>query len=304
MPSNADIGTGRRLERPCSDRRSTVLRLLGAAALALSIFPRGGSAAQQIHWLRDFSVAKGEAYSQGKLILVFIEANLEDYSYRMNSETWNQQPVVELVKKFICVKVDLQQWKVLSGQYDRLVRGFRIEFVPVTLVVDPVGNQVYRGELFIPSAELVERLRPLPGDLSRVYAVLRPLEKDPENVKLQIAAGDAYHDVEMPLLSNKYYELVADAETVKADSRLAEHIQVNRALNIHTLGELHESIDMFERILDLYPKSENRPMHLATLVKLYLQDLNDGQAQVYLSILRREYPQNRYTHEAEALLKK
>jgi tetratricopeptide (TPR) repeat protein len=279
--------------------------IIASACLLIVIIARHEvSVSQEIHWYRSFDDAKVEAYLQNKLLLLYFERSSSERSFKMDHESWNQLPIIDLSNNFIFVRIDYEegQWAIFRERYQQLARRYRVEFLPTTVIIDVIGNQFYRMEDYISVSEMKRVMQPLPKDLFEVYAVLKKLESQPTDVALLIAAGDSYQRINLPQMSNQYYEKVVDEETVKTNKKLADHIQTYRAINFHLMGELTRSIELFEECLDKYPTSGNRPLQLYMLTKLYLQYLNENRAEEYYRTLRREFPDNQYTKSAKKLL--
>lgn len=260
---------------------------------------------QHIHWYKDYEEAKREAMLQTKLMLIFCNDNKEQ-SIRMLTETWSDSSVISLIDNFICFKLSLIESSgiIQWGNYNKLSGMCQVNVLPTTFITDPMGKIFIKEEYFIKADRLKFILTSLPKNLFQVYLALDVLQKDPKNVLLKIAVADAYHKIRVAHISNMYYEEVMETDTFKTDKNIAEHVLTYRAINYQLLGDTKVAIDLFERLLDLYPEGVNRPAHLYFLTKLHQQILNEVMARNYLTILRKHYPTNRYTRLAEDLMKK
>lgn len=254
-----------------------------------------------IVWLRSFDDAKREAFFQTKLILIYFERGSAEGGYKMETETWNLMEIIELSKRFICLRADIQQWRGLRDQYERLRSKFRVDVYPTTVITDPVGNEFYHGEGFIHAADLDKVMRALPRNLFAVYQSLRVLDAEPNSISARINVGIAYHHMRVAHISNRLLEEVLGSDTLKLNVKLEESVETYRAINYHLLGELQRSISLFERLLDKFPNGEKQPVHLYYLAKLYIQNLNETQAKRYLRILQKRFPDHNYTRQAETL---
>ena len=276
-----------------------ILILLFIAAVNLS--------SKEIRWYVNFDEAKKVAFDQNKLMILFFEAGSTDWSYKMISETWNQPSVIEAAQHFVCVRIDFEQMQqsrniLMKDRNQQLVVRYRVTYIPTTVVIDVAGNDLLHITDFITDKELAPRLRALPRNLDQLYPALKQLEKTPEDVGLKILAGDSYQLLNLPVISNRYYEDVADAETLLKDHKLGEHVAFARATNFHLMGQLHKSIDLCEQILDQYPESLERPKHLYTLVKLCWEDANEIRSTQYYTTLKTRYPNSQYTKLAREIV--
>ena len=259
---------------------------------------------QKISWFRNFDDAKREAFFQTKLILIYFERGSVENGYKMETETWNRSAIIELSKRFVCLRADMQQWRSLRDHYDRLRRMFRVDVVPTIIITDPVGNEFYRNKGFIRASDLQEVLEVLPRNLFNVYQTLREVDVNPNSISAKIDAGIAYHRMRVAHISNKFLEEVLPSDTVKSDILLEENVETYRAINYYLLGDLQKSIGMFEQLLDRFPQGEKQQVHLFYLVKIYLQDLNETMARSYLNIFKKRFPNSAYIKQAEDLFKK
>ncbi len=259
---------------------------------------------QNISWLRSFDDAKREAFFQTKLILIYFEKSSLEDGYKMEIETWNQPGIIETAKRFVCLRIEMQQWRSLHDQYERLRKQFRVDVVPTTVITDPLGNEFFHGEGFIRAPDLQKVMEVLPRNLFAVYQTLKTLDAEPQSVSAKINAGIAYHRIRVAHISNRFLEEVLGSDTLEQNPRLDENVETYRAINYHLLGDLQKSISMFERLLDRFPQGEKQPVHLYYLAKLYLQDFKEIEAKKYLKILQKRFPNSAYTKQAEDLFGK
>ena len=276
----------------------TILIFLLSSAFSQDAAPR------RITWLRNFSDAKQEAFFQSKLILIFFERSSLEDGYRMETETWNQSEIIDLSERFVCLRIDMQHWKSLRDQYDRMRLKFRVDVVPTTVITDPLGNEFYHGEGFIRAADFAKVMKALPRNLFPVYQTLRIMDEEPKSVNAKINVGIAYHRIRVAHISNKLLEEILGSDTVKQNPRLRETVGTYRAINYHLLGDLQKSVGLFEQLLDDFPNGEKQPVHLYYLAKLYLQDFKDLHARKYLNILQKKFPESPYRKQAEDLFRK
>jgi len=281
-----------------------MIRYALIVALSFCIALSQDAANRGISWLRSFDDAQLEAFFQTKLILIYFEGGSVESGFKMDTETWNQPEIVELSKRFICLRADIQQWKGLRDQYERLRSRFRVDVYPTTVITDPAENEFYHGEGFLRPSELEQVMKSLPRSLFAVYQALKIVTEEPQNVNARINAAIAYHRIRVAHISNKLIEEVLESDTLKQNPHLEETVETYRAINDHLLGELQKSITLFERLLDKFPNGEKQPVHLYYLAKLYLQDLNEIQAKRYLRVLQKRFPGHTYTKQAETLFTK
>lgn len=264
--------------------------------------------ADGIRWFIDIDEAKQQAYSEGKLILILFQYASFDRSVKMTSEVLNQDTIIGLSRNLICVRVNLEQMElsrniILKDKNRKLIIRYRITSVPIAVITDAAGNPLANFNDEVSIEEIITLLRSLPDDLKHLYAVLKPLEQQPDNILLNIAAGDEYQRLRIFHVSNEFYDNVKEEDTVKEHPELSEHIRSSVAVNFDAMGKVREAIQMFEELLDEQPVSRNRPFHLYMLTKLYMRVLREIQARDYYNVLKKEFPGSEYTFMAWELLK-
>ncbi|HTK81827.1 MAG TPA: tetratricopeptide repeat protein [Bacteroidota bacterium] len=264
--------------------------------------------ADAVRWLIDVDDAKRQAFADHKLILMLFEYASFDRSAKMTSEVWNQDTIIGLSRNFVCLRVDLEQMEasrniLLKDKNQKLIVRYRVTSVPVAVIIDATGNLLLTFNDENSLREIIGLLHSVPTDLNNLYAILQSLDRDKDNVRLKIAAGDEYQNLHISHLSNSYYEEVEDEDTVKNHPLLSERIRSSRAVNLDRMGKSGEAIDIFERLVDEQPPSENRPFQLYMLTKLYAKRLKEIRARDYYNILRKDYPQSEFTLKAWEVLK-
>jgi thioredoxin-related protein len=278
------------------------------AVACVMVVAAAAATAQEISWFRMFDEAKRRAFEERKFIVLYFEESAVNQSFRMDRDTWRRPAVAELAKRFVCVRVDNTELSfgsnmILRDKAQKLILRYRIQYTPTVVIIDPAGNEITRLLGYTAEKELAARLASLPSDMGELSAVLSRLEKDPEAAGPKVQAGDLYRRMHMPLLSNRFYAEVDHADTLKADSALAEHVAVSRALNCYDLKELREAVDVLERVLDEHPRSPDRAFHLYMLAKAHHELLNDVAARDYMRRLEKEFPDAEWTARARDLVK-
>ena len=277
--------------------------------LAVNTISLAAPTSPHIEWILNYDDARHSAAAEGKLIVLYFESSNGERSLKMDEETLNQPEVVQAFQKFICFRIDYEQMQrslnvIRNDRNTKLANQYRVNFLPTLVITDIAGHTFVRIEDFIRPRELVEIAGRLPSDLSHVYPALLAREWEPDNALLGIAAADSFQQLHCYQTSNEIYGEIEGADTLRKDARLAEHVDMYRAMNYFELKDLAPSTKLFERMLDKYPKSSHRPEQLFMLVKLYIQSLNEIRAREYLENLRKEFPGDPYTVFAAELFRK
>jgi len=275
-----------------------------AVVCALLMAP---AAPQGIRWLKTLEEGKREAFAGRRFLILYFEDSASNQSFKMDHDTWNNPAVTALARNFVCVRIDntdlsLGHNMILRDRAQKLLLRYRIQYTPTTVVTDAAGGEILRLTGYVRENDLREALSRIPADAGELSAVLERLDADPDNTRLKIEAADAYRLLRMPLQSNRYYDQVRAADTMRADPGLAERLALAHALNRYDLKQLKEAVGELEKILDDYPGSVQRAFKLFMLVRAYRELLNDVAARDYLNRLEKEFPESEYTRRARSLL--
>jgi hypothetical protein len=237
-----------------------------------------------------------------------LHSKLDDPRLKMENQVWKDTAIIRLTQRYVCLRRECNIGAIVDPTiptyYDGSMIRHRVTEFPTIVITDPMGNEFARIVGLTTVNQVRQVLSVQLPPLFPVYQILQELEKKPDDVGLQIAVADMYCKIGIPHLSNRCYDKVLDADTLKTDAALREQVDFNRAVNYSRMNNLHEGIVLFEKHLDRYPASKNRSQYLLWLVKLYLQTLKEPMARTYLNMLEKEYPGSEQTKSARALFVK
>jgi len=90
-----------------------------------------------VDFVRGYSQGFGEAREIGKPVLVFFSAAESVYCTQMLEETFTDQTVVDLSKRFVCIKVDIEDEPSVCQE-------FHVEGYPTVQFMSPRGVPLNR----------------------------------------------------------------------------------------------------------------------------------------------------------------
>ena len=207
-----------------------------------------------------------EARRDGRPILIDFWATWCVPCREMEAELWSRADVLEVSRKFVCLRVDIDNDPVTANRY-------RTEAVPTVILADPWGTELARREGFSQPAMYVDLLKAVPSDYHEVAPWQTRLLENPRDVEAMRQAGLAYHRLMLFDTSNDFLDKVADSKEARANpSLLAEALTVE-GWNHLKLRRIDRARKAFEKCLKAVPE---HPALDVTLYGLLVVNLADG----------------------------
>src|SRR5437899_6689569 len=116
-------------------------------------------AAPAIEWRKNLGQALGLARQGGKPVVLDFWATWCPACKEMEAKFWSRPDVVEVSSKFICLKINVDDFPEVAQRY-------RAEALPTLVLSDPWGTEFARREGFGGPAEFLTLLKAMPGDFS------------------------------------------------------------------------------------------------------------------------------------------
>ena len=149
--------------RPGKPTRKALLGWIVPLALLLAVgvlgAVRGGRAGSDIVWLDDYVQALALARQTRRPLLIQFQTPGCVWCAKMDAETFASPDVIDLSRRFVCLRLDDAENAALCAHYGIL------EY-PTTLFADTEGRAVGRLVGYIPPARFAQAERPPPASAS------------------------------------------------------------------------------------------------------------------------------------------
>ena len=234
------------------------LRTLVILWLALAVF---NNSRAQINWHDDLDAAKSVAKFQNKFLLVDFWASWCGPCLKMDFEVWNKERIVELSKKFIFVKVDIDHSTSVAEK-------FGINAIPRTMVIDLQDTRLLDITGYTNEKMMEYYLAEFPSDVSEAYVNFTKLESNKNDWEAALNVALAYQDfaegIDLQLLrrsllntSNRYFK---NAQKITKNNPVDyEKVSVYKALSKAHNNNPDKAIKELDKLYET-STGENKPL--------------------------------------------
>ncbi len=243
---------------------------------------------KQILWEQDFRKSLAAARESGKPVLIYFTAPNCKICDEMDEQYWNGATVIESMKKFIAVKLNLENEKSLAAK-------FNVTDAPFVAFTDPLGNLISFRRGFDKDAtrRLNVALKDATKDFSNLEKAYRAVERDKNDGKALLEIADSYRASGNLFLSSEFYKRAVKTPEVSGNAETKE--RVNLALGINAVGyrDYKQAIDFLEDYLKDYPKGTYRETAITLLIVSSANLEQFKESDKYLARLKAEFPDSK-----------
>ncbi len=126
-----------------------LILLFGVGMLgAMRESPAGGD----VNWATSYEMGRKNAIRTHRPLLLSFHTPGCGWCEKMDSETFTDPAVVDMMKKFVCIRVD-------SDMNPGLVSKFKVESYPFTIIVNPDGKPLLQIPDYSPSDQFLPILK-------------------------------------------------------------------------------------------------------------------------------------------------
>lgn len=203
------------------------------------------------NWIRDFKIAGAIAKSENKLMLIDFYADWCPPCKQMDRETWPQKEVKDAMDNVVALKVNIDA-------NSSLAMGYSIKSIPVILITDARGNEIYRMEGMQSAPEMNKLLSSLPGNTGNLNAWVDKVMDEPKNPAYNLEVAKTYQSLACGLndkgkslfVRNSFSYLNKAGKYYKKQKNAVkqEEIELLKCLNNVIMGRSKKALAMLDKM--------------------------------------------------------
>jgi thiol-disulfide isomerase/thioredoxin len=252
--------------------------------------------AEGIAWSNNFEEAEKIAKETGKPLMLDFTAEWCSICRQMDRVFWTRAEVIELSKDFVNIKIDGEKFPQIADRFG--VRGY-----PTVVFADAwnAARDNYMGFGRNGDRVIIDKAKHFPKSFSNLKAAGKLLEKNKSKVDGLMDFAEFYRENKLYILSVRIYREVLNIETKPAKREIA---MLNSASDYLKIGQPAESLKLYEQLQKEFPKSRKTDEFLYGIFYSNLRRNSFTQAESNLTQLKTDFPDSKFTVQAEDLLAK
>lgn len=227
-----------------------------ASCIALGLPASPARAQTGIEWTKDMVRALDRARSEGKPVLIDFWATWCGPCREMEAQLWSRPDVQALSKKFVCVRVDLDNSGGLAQRY-------RIESIPALVIIDPWGTEIARRDGFGEPSPYLTLLKGMPADFAPLAPWHARLARNRNDLEALREIGRQYYRMNLFHTSREFLERALKTKEARTQPEVLADIRTAIGWDYLKAGDTRQARKTFEACL------AEAPSHPGVQVTLY-----------------------------------
>ncbi len=171
-------------------------------------------AADSVSWSPNYERGLEEARNTNKPVLLVFSAQWCGPCKVMEQEVWTDSQVLPLLKKFVCLDIDIDRETGVAGRY-------QVTTIPRMLILDPSANILSDRLGLQHRLDVARLLSAIPDDFGPIAKFNARIKEDPDDFSAWLGVAQFYAQFGVLDLSSKY--LHASLKTTGSRTGRAEH---------------------------------------------------------------------------------
>jgi thioredoxin-like negative regulator of GroEL len=226
------------MPRPLQFRHATAAIVIAAAFIRSA----GVAAAPEVRWETRIERAAAISRETGKPILVEFWATWCDACKAMDEHVYSDPDVAAAMEKLLPVRIDVDRAPSDARRYG-------VSATPTLVVMDAAGGELFRFTGSISRGPLLELMRELPTDISRINRLALTLAANKSDFATLDALARELRQNALYVASSHYYDRALQTDDAKRDPAVRARTLSSVGENYAALKRPDQAAAAFERAL-------------------------------------------------------
>jgi thioredoxin-like negative regulator of GroEL len=258
-------------------------KALAAPLLLIAVLGVAAPAAAAVRWETNLNQARAAAIKANKpMLLEFWSVTCAPCKV-MDTEVFSDERVATAMNKLLPVRVDMDKQPETARKYD-------VDGTPTLIFTDSYGNMLFRYTGLLMVDPVLQLLRELPGDMTRINQLSEKLARDKNDFAALEALGLELRKAGLYRSSNEYLGRAIRNRTARDRADASAGILWATGRNHLELHEFAEAARVFERHLREFPGRPEEPDVMLGLGRAFAEQNKKAEARRILQSLTTRHP--------------